>query len=245
MNNVTKFNDLKIKIFADGADLKSIEALNAQAYIKGFTTNPTLMRKSGITDYKKFALEVLKIVKNKPISFEVFSDDINEMEQQATEIFSWGTNVNVKIPITNTQDLSTAGLIKKLSSRKVVCNVTAIFTLNQLNEVLKVLALETPAILSIFAGRIADLGIDPMNIMSEAVKLAKIRPKSNILWASTREVLNIFQAEQAGCQIITVPHDILKKLSNVGKDLKKSSLETVSMFYKDAKASGFTIKTKK
>ena len=242
---MSEIKNLKIKIFADGADPKQIYDLNQKEYIKGFTTNPTLMRKAGINDYKKFAIELLSYIKQKPISFEVFSDDIKAMEEQAMEIFSWGKNVNVKIPITNTKGLSTAGLIKKLSSRKVVCNVTAIFTLNQLNEVLKVLALETPAILSIFAGRIADLGIDPINIMSDAVKLAKIRPKSNILWASTREVLNIYQAEQAGCQIITVPHDILKKLSNVGKDLKKSSLETVSMFYKDAKASGFTIKTKK
>ena len=143
-----KLNDLKIKIFADGADLKGIEALNTQLYIKGFTTNPTLMRKSGVTDYKKFALEILKVVKNKPISFEVFSDDISEMEKQATEIFSWGANVNVKIPITNTKGISTTGLIKKLSTDGIVCNITAIFTLSQLNEVLEVLAPETPAILS-------------------------------------------------------------------------------------------------
>ncbi len=242
---MNKLNDLKIKIFADGADLKSIEILNKQKLIKGFTTNPTLMRKSGVTNYKEFALEVLKMVKDKPISFEVFSDDINEMEQQAMEIFSWGKNVNVKIPITNTKGVSTAELIKKISAKGVICNVTAIFTLDQLKEILKVLALETPAILSIFAGRIADLGIDPIYTMNKAVEVAKIKPKSNILWASTREVLNIFQAEEAGCQIITAPHNILKKLSGIGKSLDETSLDTVSMFYKDAEAAGFSIKIKK
>jgi transaldolase len=242
---LAKVRDLKIKIFADGADLSSIQKLNDIPYIKGFTTNPTLMRKAGVVDYKKFAIDLLKIVKDKPISFEVFADDINEMEIQAMEIASWGTNVNVKIPITNTKGDSTVELLKKLSNRGVVCNVTAIFTLDQLNDVLKVLNSETPAILSIFAGRIADVGINPISIMRDSVRFAKIKPKSSILWASTREVINIFQAEEIGCQIITVSHDILKKLPGVGKYLKQSSLETVNMFYKDAKMAGYTIKTKK
>ena len=241
----TKIKDLKIKIFADGADLNSIQKLNDISYIKGFTTNPTLMRKVGVVDYKQFAIDALKVVKDKPISFEVFADDIKEMEIQAMEIASWGANANVKIPITNIKGVSTVELLKKLSIRGVVCNVTAIFTLDQLNGVLEVLNSGTPAILSIFAGRIADAGIDPINIMKEAVKLAKIKPRSSILWASTREVINIFQAEEIGCQIITVPHDILKKLSDVGKDLKQYSLDTVSTFYKDAKAAGYAIKTKK
>ena len=241
----TKIKDLKIKIFADGADLNSIQKLNDISYIKGFTTNPTLMRKVGVVDYKQFAIDALKVVKDKPISFEVFADDIKEMEIQAMEIASWGANANVKITITNIKGVSTVELLKKLSIRGVVCNVTAIFTLDQLNGVLEVLNSETPAILSIFAGRIADAGIDPINIMKEAVKLAKIKPRSSILWASTREVINIFQAEEIGCQIITVPHDILKKLPDVGKDLKQYSLDTVSTFYKDAKVAGYVIKTKK
>ena len=240
---LAKVRDLKIKIFADGADLSSIQKLNDIPYIKGFTTNPTLMRKAGVVDYKKFAIDLLKIVKDKPISFEVFADDINEMEIQAMEIASWGTNVNVKIPITNTKGDSTVELLKKLSNRGVVCNVTAIFTLDQLNDVLKVLNSETPAILSIFAGRIADVGINPISIMRDSVRFAKIKPKSSILWASTREVINIFQAEEIGCQIITVSHDILKKLAGASKDLKSILLETVDMFYKDAKAAGYTIKT--
>ena len=240
-----RIRDLKIKIFADGADINSIQKLNDIPYIAGFTTNPTLMRKAGVVDYKKFATDVLKIVKDKPISFEVFSDDINEMEIQAMEIASWGTNANVKIPITNTKGDSTVELIKKLSGQGIVCNVTAIFTLNQLNSVLKVLSSEWSAILSIFAGRMADTGIDPISIMRDSVKLAKTKPKASILWAATREVINIFQAEEVGCKIITVPHDILKKLVGVGKSLEQNSLETVEKFYKDAKASGFKIKTRK
>ena len=237
--------DLKIKIFADGADLDSMQKLNKVSYIRGFTTNPTLMRKAGVSDYKRFALDVLKVIKDKPISFEVFADDIKEMENQAMEIASWGKNANVKIPITNTKGDSTAELLKRLSNRGVVCNVTAIFTLDQLSKVLKVLNSETSAILSVFAGRIADSGIDPIKIMEQSVKLAKVKPRSEILWASTREIINIFQAEAAGCEIITVPHSILNKLIGVGKDLNKISLETVEMFYKDAKAAGYTINTKK
>jgi len=234
----------KTKIYADGADYDDFVRLNKLKIIKGFTTNPSLMRKSGVKNYKEFAIKLIKIIK-KPISFEVFSDDINEMEIQAVEIASWGTNANVKIPITNTKGDSTVELIKKLSGHGIVCNVTAIFTLDQLNSVLKVLSSEWSAILSIFAGRMADTGIDPISIMRDSVKLAKTKPKASILWAATREVINIFQAEEVGCKIITVPHDILKKLVGVGKSLEQNSLETVEKFYKDAKASGFKIKTRK
>ena len=240
----TDINKLNVKIFADGADLKTIKNFNEKKFIKGFTTNPTLMRKAGIEDYKKFALEAIKIVKDKPISFEVFADDFDEMEAQAMEIYTWGKNANVKIPITNTKNQSSVDLIKKLSNRGVVCNITAIFTLQQLRGVLEVINSETPAILSIFAGRIADSGVDPEETMREAVNLAKAKPKSSILWASTREILNIFQAEKTGCQIVTVPNEILKKISGIGKDLKQSSLDTVSMFYQDAKDAGYKIKTK-
>jgi transaldolase len=235
---------LKIKIFADGADLESIRELNKKNYIKGFTTNPSLMKKAGIKDYKDFALKLLSEIKNKPISFEVFSDDVKEMEKQAEEIASWGDNVNVKIPITNTKKETTTELIRKLSAKGIICNVTAIFTMNQIQDVIEVLDKSTPAILSIFAGRIADTGIDPEQIITDSINLAKIKPKSEVLWASTRENLNIFQAEKLGCHIITVPHDLLKKMSNLGKDLEEFSLETVHGFYADALSAGYTIKLK-
>ena len=233
--------DLKIKIFADGADLENIKELCKNSLIKGFTTNPSLMKKKGIVDYKKFALDVLKVTENKPVSFEIFDDDLENMEKQALEISSWGKNVNVKIPITNTKGEKTIELIKKLSNKKVICNVTAIFTIKQLEGVIQILNPETPAILSVFAGRIADSGLDPMNIMKKAVEISKVKPKASILWASTREVLNIFQAEKAGCHIITVPHDIINKLKGVGKNLDQLSLETVKMFFADAKSAGYKI----
>ncbi len=239
MNSI---NDLNIKIFADGADLASINKLNELDYIKGFTTNPSLMKKAGVKDYKDFALNLLSKIKNKPISFEVFSDDILEMEKQADEISTWGSNVNVKIPITNTKKQSTSELVGKLSSKGVVCNITAIFTLDQVSKILDVLDDNTPAILSIFAGRIADTGIDPSGIISEAVQLSKKKPKTEVLWASTRETLNIKQANDLGCHIITVPHEILQKLSYLEKDLEEFSLETVEGFYKDAVSAGFKIK---
>ena len=238
---MSEIKNLKIKIFADGADPKQIYDLNQKEYIKGFTTNPTLMRKAGIKDYKKFAIELLSHIKQKPISFEVFSDDIKIMEEQAMEIFSWGKNVNVKIPITNTKGKSTVELIGRLSGKGVICNVTAIFTIEQIKNVVSNLNLSTPAILSVFAGRIADSGIDPMEIMKQSVSIAKSKPKSEILWASTREILNIFQAEDAGCQIITVPHELLNKFSTIGKSLENYSLETVLAFHEDAKAAGYTI----
>jgi len=238
-------NDLKVKIFADGADIESIRKLYAQPNIQGFTTNPTLMRQAGIQDYKGFALEVLKIVTDRPVSFEVFADDINEMEKQAIEIATWGKNVNVKIPITNTKGESTASLVKRLSSQGIICNVTAIFTISQLQEIVNILDPKTPAILSIFAGRIADTGFDPVPLMLEAVNIAKSKPLSEILWASPRELLNIFQADEVGCHIITVTPDLIKKLNGVGKDLAQFSLETVEMFYRDAKAAGYTIQINK
>jgi len=240
-----KIQNLKIEIFADGADSKQIVELNKKEYIKGFTTNPTLMRKAGITDYKKFAIEILSLVNQKTISFEVFSDDINIMEEQAMEIFSWGNNVNVKIPITNTKKESTVDLVGRLSKQGVICNVTAIFTIKQLKSILNVLDPATPAILSVFAGRIADSGIDPTSIMKESVVISKSKPKARVLWASTREIINIFQADKVGCHIITVPHELLKKFSNLGKNLESFSLETVSAFYDDAKAAGYSIKTNK
>ena len=242
---MSEIKNLKIKIFADGADPKQIYDLNQKEYIKGFTTNPTLMRKAGIKDYKKFAIELLSHIKQKPISFEVFSDDIKIMEEQAMEIFSWGKNVNVKIPITNTKGESTVELISRLSKKGVICNVTAIFTVEQIKNVVSHLDSSTPAILSVFAGRIADSGIDPMSTMKKSVSISKMKPKSEILWASTREIINIFQAEDAGCQIITVPHELLNKLSTVGKRLENYSLETVTAFHNDAKAAGYSIKTTK
>lgn len=234
---------LNIKIFADGADINSIRALSGQPFVKGFTTNPTLMRQAGVNDYKTFALEVLEVVKDKPVSFEVFADDIPGMEVQALEIASWGKNINIKIPITNTKGKSTAPLVKRLSDNGVVCNITAMFTIAQVLEIVEVLNPATPAILSIFAGRIADTGVDPVPIMQEAVKIASVKPKAEILWASPRELLNIFQANEIGCHIITVTPDVLKKLSGVGKDLTRFSLETVLMFYNDATRAGYTIDT--
>jgi|TARA_B110000438_G_C15811466_1_gene649847 transaldolase len=237
-------DNLKIKIFADGADLESIKILNTKNYIKGFTTNPSLMKKAGIKDYKDFAIKLLSEIKDKPISFEVFSDDIIEMEKQAEEIASWGKNVNVKIPITNTKKIPTIELIRKLSAKGIICNITAIFTASQIQDVVEVLDKTTPAILSIFAGRIADTGIDPEKIVTDSINIAKSKPKSEILWASTRENLNIFQAERMGCHIITVPHDLLKKMSNIGKNLEEFSLETVHGFYTDALSAGYRIKLK-
>jgi transaldolase len=241
---MTDIQKLKIKIFADGADFESINKLNTKNYIRGFTTNPSLMKKAGIKNYKEFALKILSKIKDKPISFEVFSDDLIEMEKQAMEIASWGKNVNVKIPVTNTKKESTTEIIERLSNQGIECNITAIFTVNQLKNIVQVLNKNTPAILSVFAGRIADTGIDPENIMAECVQASKSKPKSEILWASTRELVNIFQADKIGCQIITVPHEILSKIDSIGKNLEDYSLDTVKSFYKDAIAAGFNIDTK-
>ena len=235
-------NNLKIKIFADGADEKEIIKLNEKDYIKGFTTNPSLMKKANIKNYETFARALLSKIKTKPISFEVFSDDLNLMEKQAEKIATWGKNVNVKIPITNTRSTSTCEIIQRLSAKGIICNITAIFTLDQVKQVVDVLHKDTPAILSVFAGRIADSGIDPQKIILNSVNCAKDKPHSEVLWASTREVLNIFQAEKAGCKIITVPNNILSKLKFIGKNLEAFSLETVKDFYNDAQAAGYDLK---
>jgi len=241
--NPQSIKDLKIKLFADGADLKGMLEMYPLDYIKGFTTNPTLMRKAGIQDYKEFALKVIAAIPDRPLSFEVFADDFPTMETQAHEIARWSKNVNVKIPIMNTKGESSAPLVGRLSKAGIICNVTAMFTLEQTREICDVLDPNTPAILSIFAGRIADTGVDPVPLMREAVNIAKSRPKAEVLWASPREFLNIVQADECGCHIITATNDILKKLGGLGKDLTEFSRETVSMFYKDAQAAGYSIST--
>lgn len=233
---------LTVKLFADGADLAGIKEMAANPMIKGFTTNPTLMRKAGISDYKAFALDVLKVVPDRPVSFEVFADDFASMEKQALEIASWGKNVNVKIPVTNTKGEFCGSLVKRLSQAGVQLNVTALTTLEQVQAVTENLAAETAAIISVFAGRIADTGRDPMPIMADAVRVMKARPKAELIWASPRELLNIFQADSVGCHIITATNDILKKLHLVGKSLPAYSLETVEMFHRDAQAAGYNIK---
>jgi transaldolase len=242
---MSDLKSLKVKLFADGADLAGIQEMAANPMIKGFTTNPTLMRKAGIVDYKAFALQVLDVVPNRPVSFEVFDDDFDEMEKQALEIASWGKNVNVKIPVTNTKGEFCGPLVERLSRAGVQLNITAVMTLEQVKRIVDRLAAETPAIVSVFAGRIADTGRDPLPIMAEAVQLLKAKPKAELIWASPRELLNVFQADQVGCHIITATNDILKKLALVGKDLERYSLETVEMFYKDAKAAGFSIAVRK
>ena len=234
-------SNLNIKLFADGADLAGIKEMYQHPFIKGFTTNPTMMRKAGIQDYKAFAHQVLQAVPDRPISFEVFADEFDEMERQALEIASWGKNVSVKIPVTNTRKEFAGQLIKRLSNAGVALNVTALTTLEQVRNVTERLAPNVPAIISVFAGRIADTGRDPVPLMAEAVKIMRDRPKAELIWASPRELLNIFQAESVGCHIITATNDILKKLSLVDKDLDQYSLETVQMFYKDAQAAGYKI----
>ena len=236
---------LNIKLFADGADLAGMKEMAANPLIKGFTTNPTLMRKAGIADYKAFAHEVLKAIPDRPVSFEVFADDFTEMESQAFEIASWGPNVNVKVPVTNTRREFCGPLVERLSKAGVKVNVTAVMTAQQVERITERLDARTPAIISVFAGRIADTGRDPMPIMAQAVGIMKAKPKAELIWASPRELLNVFQAEAVGCHIITATNDILKKLSLVNKDLDNYSLETVAMFYKDAKAAGYTIAARK
>lgn len=231
----------KIKLFADGADIAGIREMAVNAVISGFTTNPTLMRKAGVVDYKDFAKSVLKIVPEKPVSFEVFADDFLMMERQAIEIASWGKNVNVKIPVTNTKGEFCGPLIKKLANAGVQVNVTAVMTLDQVQRVTAELNPDIPAIVSVFAGRIADTGRDPLPIMAKSVEILKTKPRAELIWASPRELLNIFQAEEVGCHIITATNDILKKLSLFNKSLETYSLETVEMFYRDAQAAGFKI----
>jgi len=238
---MTTVDDLRVKVFADGADLGGIAALAKDARIRGFTTNPTLMRAAGIADYGQFAREVLHVVGNLPISFEVFSDDFAEMEKQALEISTWGDNVFVKIPVTNTAGARSDELIRNLVAAGVHLNVTALFTLEQAEWVAELLAGGPASNISIFAGRIADAGVDPVPIMRKAVELLAAHPEIELIWASPREVLNIVQADEIGCHIITVTHDLLKKLPSLGKDLEQFSLETVQMFRNDAVASGFSL----
>jgi transaldolase len=232
---------LKVKIFADGADLKGILDLYGKPYIKGFTTNPTLMRMSGISDYEKFSRQVLEHITDRPISFEVFSDEFDEMERQARKIASWGSNVFVKIPVTNTRRESSQNLIRCLAKEGIQLNVTAIMTLEQIDWVSKSLEDHAPSYVSVFAGRIADTGRDPMPLMKKAVEIISPYKTQELLWASPRELLNIFHADEIGCHIITVTHDLLKKLFLVGKDLDEFSLDTVKMFYSDAQKAGFNL----
>ncbi len=232
---------MKVKIFADGADFESIVKLSKNPQVKGFTTNPTLVRKAGVTDYEAFGRKLLAAVPDRPVSLEVFADEFAEMAGQARSIATWGKNVNVKIPVMNTRKEFSGKLIRELSEDGVIVNVTAILTLDQVRQVTECLAPGTPAIVSVFAGRIADTGVDPVPLMAEVVKILKQRPKAELIWASPRELLNIFQADEIGCHIITVTNDILNKLSMVGKDLAAYSLETVEMFRRDAVAAGFTI----
>jgi transaldolase len=234
--------DLPIKIFADGADRDGIASLNARPYIHGMTTNPTLMRKVGIADYEKFARGVLEIVKEKPISFEVFSDEFPEMRRQALMIGKWQENVYVKVPITNTRGDSALPLISELSAEGVKLNLTAILTRQQVEGVVNAVKREVPCVVSVFAGRVADTGVDPMPLMRESLQMLRDLPKAELLWASVREVLNIFQAAQSGCHVVTVPHDILDKVVKLGgMDLAELSLDTVRMFHKDAVAAGFKL----
>jgi transaldolase len=235
------FKELRIKIFADGAEKTSMIAAAADPLVKGLTTNPTLMRKAGITDYAGFAREILAEIKDKPISFEVFSDDFTEMERQARIIAAWATNVYVKIPITNTKKVSSAPLIKKLAAEGVKLNVTAILTLDQVIETEAALAPGVAAIVSVFAGRIADTGVDPVPLMQAAKKILAANPAHELLWASPRELYNIYQADEIGADIITVTPDILKKGEKVGYDLNELSRETVQMFYDDGQKVGYTL----
>ncbi len=233
--------DLKVKIYADGADKEGILALYKNPVITGFTTNPTLMAKAGIRDYRAFAKEILSTIKDRPISFEVFSDDLSEMERQADDIKTWGKNVYVKIPITNSKAESCLPLVKKLTNKGVQLNVTALMTPDQVDGTCKALKGGAASIVSVFAGRVADSGRDPVPLMKECAGICKNVSTAELLWASTREVYNIWQADAVGCQIITVPHDVLKKLSGIGKDLLDLSLDTVKIFVKDSTAAGFKL----
>ena len=234
-------DQLKVKIFADGADKAGMLEMYDKPFIKGLTTNPTLMKKAGITDYRAFCKDILTSIKDKPLSFEVFSDDFLEMGRQALEIASWGENVYVKIPITNTKQEACYDLVKRLATQKVKLNVTALMTLDQVKNVVLSLDPHVPSYVSVFAGRIADTGYDPVPMMAQAVDILKAAPASELIWASPRELLNIFQADDIGCHVITVTNDILKKLSLVGYDLDQYSLDTVKMFYKDAVDAGFKL----
>jgi transaldolase len=235
-------SQLKVKIFADGADKKSMLDLYANPLIKGLTTNPSLMRKAGVTDYEAYAKDVLQTIKDKPISFEVFSDEFPEMKRQALKLAGWGKNVYAKIPITNSRGESALPLIKELANEGVQLNITALLTIEQVRGVAQSLNPNVASVVSVFAGRIADTGVDPEPMMRECADILKNMPKAELLWASTREVLNIWHADRTGCAIITVPHDILgKAIKMTGMDLTALSLDTVKMFAADAQAVGFTL----
>ena len=234
-------SELKVQIFADGADQASMLELYRQPYIKGFTTNPTLMRKAGVTDYERFAREILRSIPDRPISFEVFADDEIEMERQARKIARWAGNVYVKIPVTNTRREPMYNLIRRLSADGIQVNATAVLALDQVGHIAQALRGGAPSYISVFAGRVADTGRDPIPLMKSALELMAPEPKTQLVWASPRELLNIFQADEIGCHIITVTSDVLKKISLVGKDLHEYSLETVRMFHNDAAHSKFTL----
>ena len=234
-------NDLKIKLFADGAEKKSMLELYRNPLIQGFTTNPTLMRKAGIQDYEAFARDILAAIPDRSISLEVFADDFGEMERQARLIASWGKNVYVKIPVTTTRSEPAYDLIRRLSQAGICLNITALMTLGQVRDVAAALAGGAPSYVSVFAGRVADTGRDPVPLMAAAVEMVSIHPGMELIWASPRELLNIFQADAVGCHIITATPDILQKLSSVGKDLLEFSLDTVKMFHTDATKSGFSV----
>jgi len=238
---LTQLTELKVAIFADGADINGILDMYRNPWIKGFTTNPTLMRKAGVEDYVAFARNLLEAVPDRPISFEVFAGDFVEMETQAMEIASWGRNVNVKIPVTNTEGVSSVPLIRRLARAGLQLNVTALMTLEQVKTVAECLDGSPSSYISVFAGRVADTGRDPLPMMTEAVQYLSAYPNLKLLWASPRELLNIFQADAIGCHVITVTNDLLKKLSLVGKSLEEYSLETVQMFFNDAKRAGYRL----
>jgi transaldolase len=234
-------SDLRVKLFADGADKAAMLELHQKPYIAGFTTNPTLMRKAGVTDYEAFARDVLASIQDRPVSFEVFADNFAEMEEQARYISSWGDNVYVKVPVTNTKGEPSCDLVRRLTRAGVKVNVTALLTLEQVHDVTRALAGGAPAYISMFAGRIADTGRDPVPMMTAALAIMRSEPQIELIWASPRELLNVFQAESIGCHIITATPDVLKKLSLVGKNLADYSLETVAMFFEDATGAGFTL----
>lgn len=234
-------SQLKVKIFADGADRTGMLKMHQNPMIKGFTTNPTLMRKAGITNYEAFAKDILMIIKDRPISFEVFDDEFDGMRRQALKISAWGENVYVKIPVSNTRGESSAALVRDLTKTGVKLNITALLTTDQVSEVTQALQGGAPAFISVFAGRIADAGVDPVPLMRKAVAIAAANPRAEVIWASPREILNILQADAIGCHIITVTHDLLNKLHLIGKDLREYSLDTVKMFYRDAREAGYNL----
>ena len=234
-------SQLSVRIFADGADRAAMLEMSMHPCISGLTTNPSLMRQAGISDYRAFAREVLSQIRHKPVCFEVLADDLPEMERQALEIAAWGENVYVKIPVTNTRRESCQALIRQLSDRRLKLNVTAVMTLEQVREVAAALNPAVPSFVSVFAGRIADTGVDPLPMMAQALGILRDKPRAELMWASSRELLNIFQADAIGCPAITVTADIVRKLRRVGCDLADYSLETVQMFYDDARLAGFRL----